>query len=177
MNLLTRLLLVLVLLPMLNVAVAEDDDEPRIPYGWFAGIHGGAANFDFTQTGGNDPNPDIGILRLARMYEHFAFEVRYSGHTGVRSSGRYAVNSAYGIYLEPRIPLGRKMGVYLLGGYGAIDFDTAAYSAITGSSGSYGGGFWISTTKRFRIELEKLRLYEKQAIKIDTITLGFTYDF
>ena len=96
---------------------------------------------------------------------------------GVSNSGRYGINTSYGLYLEPRIPLGKKMGLYLLGGYGGVNFDTEVFSAITGNSGTYGAGLWLSTTRRFRIELEKLRLYEKKAIKIDSLTLGFTYDF
>ncbi len=182
MKYLTGLLLAVALLAPFTATLAEDfdddfGDEENIRYAWFGGIQGGGAIFDFTETPGNKPNPDIGFLRLAKMYEHFAFEARIGGHTGVRSSGRYAVNASYGIYLEPRIPLGRRAGLYLLGGYGAIDFDTEAFSGVTGSSATYGAGLWLATTRRFRIELEKLRLYEKKAIKIDAISLGFTYDF
>jgi len=176
-----RVLLALACLFSLTPLFAEDDlddfDELDVRYAWFWGLQAGASTFDFTGAEGSDPDPDIGYLRLAKMYEHFAFEARVGGHMGVSNSGRYGINTSYGLYLEPRIPLGKKMGLYLLGGYGGVNFDTEVFSAITGSSGTYGAGLWFSTTRRFRIELEKLRLYEKKAIKIDSLTLGFTYDF
>jgi len=157
-------------------AQAADEDNPR--YRWFWGGSAGASQFDVAAAiTTNEPNPDIAYIRLARMYEHFAFEARLGAHTDVRSSGDAKVNASGGIYMEPRIPLGKRAGIYGLLGYGFIGFDADGIEGIKGNSATYGAGLWFGVTNRFRIELEALRLYDKAAIQINSVSLGFTYDF
>lgn len=159
----------------LSFTLQADEDDPR--YRWFWGGSVGASEFDVTANSSTPPNPDIAYIRLARMHEHFAFEARIGAHTDVRSSGDSKVNHSLGIYMEPRVPLGKRAGIYGLLGYGFIDFDADGLQGIDGSSATYGAGLWFGVTKRFRMELEALRLYDKASIQINSISLGFTYDF